>query len=45
VFQQFNLLPTLTAEENVLLPLAIAGRSPDRPWFDEVVAPSGCRTA
>jgi putative ABC transport system ATP-binding protein len=45
VFQQFNLLPTLTAEENVLLPLAIAGRAPDRAWFDEVVAPSGCRTA
>jgi putative ABC transport system ATP-binding protein len=30
VFQQFNLLPTLTAEENVLLPLSIAGRKPDK---------------
>jgi putative ABC transport system ATP-binding protein len=38
VFQQFNLLPTLTAEENITLPLAIAGRKPDREWFDSVVA-------
>ena len=30
VFQQFNLLPTLTAEENILLPLSIAGRKPDK---------------
>src|SRR4051794_40367114 len=37
VFQQFNLLPTLSAEENILLPLAIAGRKPDREWFDLVV--------
>ena len=41
VFQQFNLLPTLTAEENVLLSLAIAGRTPDRAWFDEVVRAVG----
>src|SRR5262245_38123716 len=34
VFQAFNLVPTLTAEENILLPLAIAGRKPDRAWFD-----------
>ena len=38
VFQQFNLLPTLTAEENITLPLQIAGRKPDKAWFDEVVA-------
>jgi putative ABC transport system ATP-binding protein len=38
VFQQYNLLPTLTAEENITLPLAIAGRRPDRAWFDAVVA-------
>jgi putative ABC transport system ATP-binding protein len=38
VFQQFNLLPTLTARENMLLPLSIAGRKPDPGWFDEVVA-------
>jgi putative ABC transport system ATP-binding protein len=37
VFQQFNLLPTLTAAENILLPLAIAGRRPDREWYDTVV--------
>jgi putative ABC transport system ATP-binding protein len=38
IFQQFNLLPTLTAEENITLPLAIAGRRPDRRWMDRVVA-------
>jgi putative ABC transport system ATP-binding protein len=37
VFQQFNLLPTLTAAENILLPLAIAGRKPDRQWYETVV--------
>jgi putative ABC transport system ATP-binding protein len=37
VFQQFNLLPTLTAEENILLPLSIAGRRPEPAWFDAVV--------
>jgi putative ABC transport system ATP-binding protein len=37
VFQQFNLLPTLTAEENITLPLAIAKRKPDQAWFDLVV--------
>jgi putative ABC transport system ATP-binding protein len=37
VFQAFNLVPTLTAEENILLPLDIAGRRPDRSWFDLVV--------
>jgi putative ABC transport system ATP-binding protein len=37
VFQQFNLLPTLTAEENITLPLAIAGRKPDPAWFDAVI--------
>jgi putative ABC transport system ATP-binding protein len=43
IFQQFNLLPTLSAEENVLLPLAIAGRKPDRAWFDTVVDAVGLR--
>jgi putative ABC transport system ATP-binding protein len=43
IFQQFNLLPTLTAEENILLPLAIAGRKPDRDWFDTVVDTVGLR--
>ncbi len=36
VFQSFNLLPTLTAEENITLPLDLAGREPDRSWFDVV---------
>ena len=43
IFQQFNLLPTLTAEENIVLPLAIAGRKPDRAWFDQVVDAVGLR--
>jgi len=43
VFQAFNLLPTLTAEENILLPLNIAGRQPDRDLFDLVVDTVGLR--
>ena len=41
VFQSYNLVPTLTAEENILLPLAIARRKPDRDWFDSVIATVG----
>ncbi|MBN1174613.1 MAG: ABC transporter ATP-binding protein [Micromonosporaceae bacterium] len=41
VFQQFNLLPTLTAEENILLPLSIAGRKPDQAWLDQVIGKLG----
>ena len=41
VFQSFNLVPTLTAEENILLPLSIAGRKPDQAWLDEVVRAVG----
>ncbi len=37
VFQFFNLLPVLTAEENILLPLTIAKRSPDPDWVDLVI--------
>lgn len=37
IFQQFNLLPTLTAEENMLLPLSIAGNAPSSQWFRQVV--------
>jgi putative ABC transport system ATP-binding protein len=37
VFQAFNLVPTLTARENIALPLTLAGAKPDRRWFDEVV--------
>jgi putative ABC transport system ATP-binding protein len=41
VFQFFNLLPMLTARENVLLPLSIAGRQPDREWLDTVIGETG----
>jgi putative ABC transport system ATP-binding protein len=41
VFQFFNLLPMLTAEENVLLPEAIAGLKPDRAWVDELLTRTG----
>jgi putative ABC transport system ATP-binding protein len=41
VFQAFNLVPTLTARENITLPLDIAGRDVDTAWFDEVVATIG----
>nr|WP_253668342.1 ABC transporter ATP-binding protein [Streptoalloteichus tenebrarius] len=37
VFQAFNLLPQLTALENILLPLELAGRRPDQPWLDQIV--------
>ncbi len=37
VFQFFNLLPVLTAEENILLPLSIAGREVDREWFGRLI--------
>src|SRR5207245_1928496 len=41
IFQFFNLLPMLTAEENVVLPLRIAGRTPERAWVDEVMGKIG----
>ena len=37
IFQFFNLLPMLTAEENVLLPLTIAGEKPDKEWFESLM--------
>ena len=43
VFQAFNLVPTLTAEENITLPLSLAGRKPDPAWFDQVVDAVGLR--
>ena len=41
VFQFFNLLPVLTAEENLLLPLSIAGRKPDREWLEQLIETVG----
>jgi putative ABC transport system ATP-binding protein len=41
VFQAFNLVPTLTAEENIGLPLALAGRKPDEGWLDTLVTALG----
>ena len=41
VFQNFNLLPTLTAAENITLPLAISGTKPDRQWFANVIEALG----
>lgn len=37
IFQSFNLLPALTAEQNIRLPLELAGRQPDREWLGEVI--------
>jgi putative ABC transport system ATP-binding protein len=41
VFQLFNLLPMLTAEENIVLPLSIAGKKPDRAWVEELLETVG----
>jgi putative ABC transport system ATP-binding protein len=41
VFQFFNLLPVLTAEENLVLPLSIAGKKPDRQWVDQLIRTVG----
>jgi len=41
VFQFFNLLPVLTAEENIVLPLSIAGRKPDPEWLDGLIRTVG----
>jgi putative ABC transport system ATP-binding protein len=43
VFQSFNVVPVLTAGENILLPLRLAGRSPDREWTDRVIDTVGLR--
>jgi putative ABC transport system ATP-binding protein len=43
VFQSFNLVPTLTALENITLPIAIAGRRPDREWLATVIDTLGLR--
>jgi putative ABC transport system ATP-binding protein len=41
IFQFFNLLPMLTAEENVVLPLSLAGEKPDKAWIDELMQKMG----
>jgi putative ABC transport system ATP-binding protein len=41
VFQAFNLVPTLTAIENITLPMTLAGRKPDQAWLDGVVKTTG----
>ncbi|MPQ96778.1 ATP-binding cassette domain-containing protein [Modestobacter sp. I12A-02628] len=43
VFQAFNLLPTLSAQENMVLPMQLAGQRPDRAWTDAVVGRLGLR--
>jgi putative ABC transport system ATP-binding protein len=44
VFQAFNLVPTLTAIENITLPVDIAGRKPDKNWLDHVIDTVGLRS-
>jgi putative ABC transport system ATP-binding protein len=41
IFQAFNLVPTLTAIENITLPMNLAGTKPDRAWLDEVITTVG----
>src|SRR3954449_7494620 len=41
IFQFFNLLPMLTAEENILLPLSLAGEKPDKEWVEELIGKVG----
>ncbi len=43
VFQSFNLLPTMSAKDNILLPLELANRKPNHAWFDEVIEVLGLR--
>jgi putative ABC transport system ATP-binding protein len=37
IFQAFNLVPTLDAQENIVLPLTIAGTKPDQDWYDQII--------
>jgi putative ABC transport system ATP-binding protein len=43
IFQAFNLVPTLTAQENIMLPLLLAGRSGDQDWIERVIATVGLK--
>jgi putative ABC transport system ATP-binding protein len=41
IFQAFNLIPTLSAHENIVLPMSLAGTAPDKAWVDQIVATVG----
>lgn len=43
IFQAFNLIPTLSASENITLPMDLAGRRPDQAWLDQVIDTVGLR--
>jgi len=43
IFQSFNLIPTLNADENILLPLTIAGEEPDMDWYNQIIDTIGIR--
>ncbi len=43
IFQSFNLIPTLNADENILLPLTIAGEEPDLDWYNQIIETVGIR--
>ena len=43
IFQTFNLIPTLTALENITLPISLAGRKPDQQWLDRIVTTVGLK--
>ncbi|MCB1251909.1 MAG: ABC transporter ATP-binding protein [Austwickia sp.] len=43
IFQSFNLIPTLSAEENIVLPMSLAGAQPDQAWVDRIVDTVGLR--
>ena len=43
IFQSFNLLPMFTAEQNILMPLTLAGQKPDRQWFDMLTTTLGLK--
>jgi len=43
VFQAYNLIPSLTAEENILLPLSIGGKKPDEDWYSQILDTVGLR--
>ncbi|WP_249412439.1 ABC transporter ATP-binding protein [Micromonospora endophytica] len=43
IFQSFNLIPTLSALENIILPMSVAGRQPDAEWLDTVIETTGLR--